>query len=145
MKRNVAVIVLLIGVILLASCGPSLPEGCPPDCEGIFLHQAKLGAVNLADADLRGADLSRSQIRGANLSGADLTNAKLNYADMRRANLQNADLTGADLRFAMLGGADLTGANLEGAILLSATYRPTTRWPEGFDFRRAGAVLSPTD
>jgi uncharacterized protein YjbI with pentapeptide repeats len=46
------------------------------------------------------------------------------------------DLSDADLR-----GVDLSGANLDGAHLFGARYDAHTRWPEGFDPVKRGAIL----
>jgi hypothetical protein len=62
---------------------------------------------------------------------------------LRGANLTGADLAGADLRGADLRGADLEGADLEGADLRGAKVDGRTRWPPGFDWRRAGAKIVP--
>jgi hypothetical protein len=85
--------------------------------------------INLASADLHGANLSAADLQGANLTGADLTGA-----DLTRANLQTTDLDGATLEHANLSqailnaqanlsGADLTDANLTGASLVDANLQ----------------------
>lgn len=75
-------------------------------------------------------------IGGANLSHVNLRRADLRGADLRDANFRFVDLSGAHLE-----GADLIGANLDGSNLTRATYDEDTRWPAGFDPRRAGALL----
>lgn len=42
---------------------------------------------------------------------------------------------------ASLVGADLTGAKLAGTKLVGARYDSRTRWPQGFDPRKHGALL----
>jgi hypothetical protein len=64
---------------------------------------------------LRGRDL-----RGLNLAGAFLV---------------NTDLSDTDLR-----GVNLSGADLEAALLRGALYDEHTRWPQGFEPERHGAV-----
>jgi hypothetical protein len=64
-------------------------------------------------------------LRGRDLRGADLAGAFL----------VNTDLSDTDLR-----GVDLTGADLDGACLRDAIYDAQTRWPEGFEPQRFGAV-----
>lgn len=147
MSRHIRLSALVLVLVMgLAACGvQKLPDGCPPACSGLYLYSYKLSTANLANADLSKADLTHAVLKGTNLSGANLQGALLPYTDLAGANLTNADLRGADLRFSKLKAVDLTGANLEGAILLSATYRPSTKWPEGFDYRAAGAVMAPTD
>jgi len=137
--------IALLGLGLAACKSQELPPGCPPTCSGLYLYQYKLNGANLAGADLSKADLTHATLVNANLSGANLQGAVMPYSNLEGANLTNADLRGADLRIAKLKGADLTGANLEGTILLNATYRPSTKWPEGFDYRAAGAVMLPND
>jgi uncharacterized protein YjbI with pentapeptide repeats len=87
-------------------------------------------AINLAGANLAGADLTRASLAGADLAGADLTRASLRDADLACANLSgaeftravliNADLGGANLLEATLTSANLGGANLVGAALANA-------------------------
>jgi hypothetical protein len=72
--------------------------------------------LELIDANLSGADLSRAVLDNANLSGADLSNAKLSNSYLRRSNL-----FGADLRYSNLSDADLTGANLSGVDIIFCT------------------------
>jgi uncharacterized protein YjbI with pentapeptide repeats len=77
-----------------------------------------LAGIDLAHAQLWGADLRSQDLRGANLSGAKLGEADLRGADLRRANLigvvlEEADLRGADLREAVLLWANLAGARYD--------------------------------
>jgi uncharacterized protein YjbI with pentapeptide repeats len=111
---------------------------------------------DVAQIDLRGANLSGADLRDANLSGANLrwtnltrvfaSHAKLADAQFRGADLPRVDFTGADLRGAgftdaklvdafMPGAeltgahfqkADLTGANLINAVLKGAYCRGAT-------------------
>tara|TARA_Y100000310_G_C20109297_1_gene546370 strand:- start:113 stop:325 length:213 start_codon:yes stop_codon:yes gene_type:complete len=60
---------------------------------------------------------------------------------LRWANLQGADLDGADLREAKLHQADLRKATkLTDARLVRAMYDEGTKWPDGFDPQKHGAV-----
>lgn len=93
---------------------------------------------SLADADLRGLDLS-----GTSFDDADLVRAKLGAADLSRCTFRRANLTGASLwnanlqdatfERANLEDADLDQANLDGVSLLGARVRrtifPTDRLP----------------
>ena len=72
------------------------------------------------------------------LYGADLTGANLAGANLKGANLNGANLAGANLLNADLSGADLNSAKLSGAF-----YDIQTKWPDGFDPIKAGAVLIP--
>jgi hypothetical protein len=93
----------------------------------------QLAGANLAGADIVYADLSKADLRGANFIGANLghadlsradltdanfTRAVLSDADLSRADLIRANLTGANLSHADLSGANLTEANLSGAGFL---------------------------
>ncbi len=86
--------------------------------------------LDLADTDLRGAQLGSAHLEGtilsgAHLEGANLTHAHLQGAILRATHLERANLQGADLDGAFLGEANLTGAVLndasaEGAFLMRA-------------------------
>ncbi|MDW7771822.1 MAG: pentapeptide repeat-containing protein [Desulfobulbaceae bacterium] len=78
---------------------------------------AKLQGANLSGANLSMADMRRADLRNANLEGADLTFANMPGADLRNCNLRNANLKGANLIRADLTGADLQGARVEDALL----------------------------
>ena len=92
-------------------------KGDPPlDLTGSLLPEARLGWARLAGADLRGADL-------------------------RATSLQHAELAGAHLEQSLLCGTQLQGADLAGAHLAGARASTATSWPDGFDWRAAGARL----
>jgi hypothetical protein len=121
-----------------------------------ILQRAILKRANLRGADLTAADLTDADVRWAHLEGArlsyaildgNLTGAHLEGAVMRgarhgwlqQAYLEHADLTGA--RLGTLQGAHLLrDADLTGTDLTGATYDRSTRWPQGVDPRRRGAV-----
>lgn len=84
----------------------------------VELNQAKLRGANLSRAKLYRADLARADLRGAVLKKAELYTAILS-----RARLGGADLSEADLRGAVLSDANLTGADLSGADLREAVLR----------------------
>ncbi len=98
------------------------------------------GRVNLADAQLQGADLRGAQLHESilartHLGKARLTDAELPGAVLLETQLQRADLTGAELReahlwIANLEGAVLLGTQLQGAVLTGAHL-------EGADLRAA--------
>lgn len=105
---------LLSGATPLSLCGI--------DLSGVDLRFAYLREVNLADANLRraqliGADLGECNMRGANLSEADLRLARFDGAILDECNLQQARLHCASLRSVSLQGTDLRDANLWGADL----------------------------
>ena len=81
-------------------------------------------------------DLTGSLLAGARLAGADLRGA-----DLRGTSLQHATLAGAHLEQSLLCGTQFQGADLAGAHLAGARASTATSWPDGFDWRAAGARL----
>lgn len=79
-----------------------------------------LGFLNLADADLTGANLEKVRLDGSSLFGAKLSDARLNGASLRSARLEFADLASADLTY-----ADIRGAALDGSSFYEATTTGT--------------------
>lgn len=79
------------------------------------LRDAYLTRVDLRRADLTRADLSGAVLRGADLRDADLSRADLSDTYLGDANLNSASLNSANLRAADVGRADLSGADLSGA------------------------------
>jgi uncharacterized protein YjbI with pentapeptide repeats len=97
---------------------------------------------DLAQAGLRGLDLSGYDLSGADLRGADLRGTNLNGA-----NLSGARLEGANLFKAVLDGADLAGAFLFGAQFLNCAQLVVTRnWQSAFrdDELACGAPIPET-
>jgi hypothetical protein len=83
---------------------------------------------DLADAGLRGLDLS-----GANLAGANLNRADLRGAVLRGCVLIGAELTGANFFKALLDGADLDRADLRGARFLDCAQLTSARnWQNAY-------------
>lgn len=80
-----------------------------------ILHQVADG--NLRNADLRGVNLSFADLKRRNLTGTDLRGAKLVRANLAAANLKDANLEGADIRGANLAGAKLINTNLRACNL----------------------------
>ena len=119
------------------------------DLSGAHLREAFLAEANLSGTRLDSANLLGANLDSANLSFAYLGNAFLGTAYLGDADLDHANLRGADLRTALLNranlrtadlrGADLRAAVLDGADLRGARANDRTRWPAGFDWRRAGA------
>ncbi|MGH1574996.1 pentapeptide repeat-containing protein [Methylobacterium sp. P31] len=123
------------------------------DLSGAKLVGTKMFGITARDANLIGADLSRSMpigdFKGANMSGAtlvdlkagadiknqsmglmravftsvNLSGANLRGADLGRSRLEYADLRAADLTDAVLMGSDLSGANLTGATVAGADFK----------------------
>ena len=76
--------------------------------------------IDLANASLRGLDLSKIDLARADLRKADLRGTVLSGAT-----LVDADLAGANFFKAVLDGADLAGANLIGAQFLNCAQLTT--------------------
>jgi hypothetical protein len=86
-------------------------------------------------------DLSGSLLGGARLGWARLAGADLRGADVRGTSLQHAELAGVHLEQALLCGTEFQDADLRGAHLAGARVSADTRWPDGFDWKAAGARL----
>jgi uncharacterized protein YjbI with pentapeptide repeats len=82
------------------------------------LRGANLAGANLYQADLRGARFEAYQL--ANLDGANLYGAFLRSANLDGANLSGVELSQADLTWANLHNTFLDGAKLQKARLISA-------------------------
>lgn len=124
-----------------------------------LVEEKQLSGLNMRGENLSGSEFVYRQLRGSDFSEANLSNARLQGCDLRAATLSSADLSGtsfyaADLRGtnlsnailhntnfcqARLEGADLTGTTLDTSDL-RATYDDSTRWPDGFDPVKVGAV-----
>ena len=98
------------------------------DLSGADLSRAYLPAAHLMEADLSGAYLYDANLSGADLREADLRGVDLNVADLSDGNLREVSLYGCNLN-----RADLQRANLSGAILL---------WNDLFEADLAEADLS---
>lgn len=96
------------------------PAAQARNCAACDLHGVLLKRQKLANAVLRGADLSGANLHAADLRGADLTGANLSGANLNKADLRQAKLAGAKLNRAMLFAARLDGAQLAGSDLSEA-------------------------
>jgi Pentapeptide repeats (8 copies) len=122
----------------------------PPDPH-LDLRALDLRGADLYQADLSLADLRGTDLRNATIGRVNLSFATLHRADLRGARLWQTTLVGADLRRADLRRTDLSEADLledpeveyERANLHNAKADGRTKWPEGFDWRRAGAKMNP--
>ncbi len=102
-----------------------LPDILRFDLHEINLANASLGyahltRANLFDAKLTRAYLGGAHLRGATLFGANLAGAFLTDANLASANLASANLEGAHLISANLASADLASADLTSAALINA-------------------------
>ena len=88
--------------------------------------------VDLAEAQLSGANLREVDLAGVTLVSANLTSAVLIGASLDGATLENAQLMGADMSGASLANADLVDANLSGAIFTDVESWATASWKYAF-------------
>lgn len=114
------------------------------DLHGVSLLFRDLRKSDFGKANLTKCHLSCSDLRGASFNGADVSHGDLSQSDLRGGDLRSANLTNANLKRARLEGADLSGAVIAGADL-RVTYDDSTKWPEGFDPDKHGAVKMPTN
>ena len=122
-----------------------LPDGrAPRDLSHLNLREARLSGAHLSRremsltdlrrADLGGAWLTDSSFMGANLEGANLKGAYLTGANLVSANLSGANLSGANLYGTHFDGAHLAGSNLSGAELKQTIFAGTVlREVEGLE------------
>jgi hypothetical protein len=95
---------------------------------GEDLTLAKLPCAELGHMDMKWIDLALADLMGANFRCSNMEGAKLEFADMESsdlsfANLRNANLGGAFLRNANMRGVDLRGTCMTGADLKYANIR----------------------
>ncbi len=145
------------GILELVALGKSLSNGlydhanlAEANLRGADLQGANLSYANLSKADLRGAHLHGANLCRANLSGAclsradlcqaNLEKADLSYSDLSRANFEGAKLVAADLREAYLEGANLKEANLIWADLSRANLRRSDLSGADLRYSRFGEV-----
>jgi uncharacterized protein YjbI with pentapeptide repeats len=89
----------------------------------------------------RGRALVERMISPTGFPPATTMGLSLRGQDLRGEDLKDAFLADVDLSDTDLRGVDLSGANLDGAHLVGARYGAHTRWPEGFDPVKRGAIL----
>ena len=97
-----------------------------------ILNHAVLSEAKLIDADLTEADLSDSHLYFTDCSNAKLIHAQLSQADLKYAKFHNAQLVKANLDWANLTQADLSHADLNEAsfyaTILVETDLTDTLW-----------------
>ena len=110
-----------------------LSAGLHQDLANTDLRGADLSSAQLGGVTLRGSNLSGAHLDGANLSGADLSGAYLIGANLSGADLSGANLIHTDLGDANLKGADLIRANMSGADPRGVVWSKSTSWPAAFE------------
>jgi hypothetical protein len=81
--------------------------------------------IDLARANLHGAQLKGVQLYEADISEADFSEANLINSDLGSTNARNANFSGADIRWADLTEANFSGAILRGAKLVGSNLSET--------------------
>ena len=120
------------------------PQGFDPGSHGAFGPGVTLRDLNLQGMALQGVDLQRADLQRTSFHKADLRGARLCSADLRGADFSKADLRGADLRGAIVFEVVEAGKWRIGLDMHGALYDRTTRWPERFRPRAAGATPAPS-
>ena len=136
---NLATPVLLCcSAFTAAAQTPDRPIICPKcNLRGVAFNSKRMGDKrfvnsNLANADLRYADLSNMYMLTTNLRRADLRGANLSHTFFTASsNFENADLRGANLNDVWFTDANLRGADLRGTNVEDITTL------EGADLRGA--------
>ena len=103
-------------------------NGMPETLSRKQVQEALRRGSSLADADMRGLDLSdlsfdQADLRRAKLADANLSRCSFRGADLRSASLWHANLKDAVLDESVLEEADLDFANLDGVTLKAARVR----------------------
>ncbi|MEM7345714.1 MAG: pentapeptide repeat-containing protein, partial [Chloroflexota bacterium] len=111
-----------------------------PDLANSNLREADLSGVNLSEVNLSDADLTGAVFLGANLSKANLSGTDLGGANLTGANLSRASINNVNLNDADLTGANLSEADLTNTDLTNAAYNNSTKWPDGFNPFEYGAI-----
>lgn len=93
--------------------------------EGILtahLYDLDFSGVDISDAKLMSADLSRTNLSGVRAWGADFGGASLDDADFNHSLLMRANLAGASIQGTDFSGADLSNALCSGVKGLGAQF-----------------------
>ena len=123
-----------------------------------LLVGANLSQANLSGADLSGADLSGVDLSGADLRGANLQHIILSQIDQHQAQSDNTtkidskwrriwklikrETAGSGQSKADNRKADLKAPETKPTLFREARYDSQTLWPEDFDPKKAGAILT---
>lgn len=97
------------------------------------LRAANLTSLDLAGRDFQGAHLEKANFSHSNLSGSTISNAKLTSANFSACNMQGIKLTATSVFACDFQKADLTGSdlsrshfsrtNMNGSIIIGADFR----------------------
>jgi uncharacterized protein YjbI with pentapeptide repeats len=98
--------------------------------ESVILHGAHLEKASLGGANLEYAYLRETHLEKADLFGAHLENAKLIGANLAKANLTSADLRKAWLEGVVLFGCNFTGATIDGESKFDHAYFNSKNWQD---------------
>lgn len=132
-KRSVVLFLYEAGLITAAKhTDPAIIDLAGADLRGADLHSVNLSNAHFRGATLRETNLAHASLRNAYLGYSDLTDANLSNAHLESdfflkhqegATFVNAVLTNANLSGVDLKGVYFGGAHLEGANLTGAYLR----------------------
>jgi esterase/lipase superfamily enzyme len=97
----------------------------PPDFRDDPKTSRIFERINLRDANLCNADLSRLNFRGGVFAGANLTEGNLSKSNFEKANFLGANLSDASFAGSMLSGAIFEEANLKGVSFIGSEMKST--------------------
>lgn len=110
------------------------------DLSGMVLQYRNLSSADFSNSKLCDGNLQGSNLQDASFEKADLSEVQFHAADLRKANLRGAKLKPARFSSARLEGTDFTDAVFTDPNLSRATFDDNTKWPEGFEPEKHGAV-----
>lgn len=97
-----------------------------------YLEDGTLDKITLVRADLSRAELSGIVITDAQLVGVDFTDSMLDCSELQGTTFGNCYLYGTNFE-----DCDLTDTTFNNSL-----YDDLTKWPAGFDPKKAGALLN---
>ncbi|PIB11851.1 MULTISPECIES: pentapeptide repeat-containing protein [Streptomyces] len=127
--------------VLGAMGRPTRAELAEADLRGAELHGLSFERGDMRRCILRGSDLRDTVLREATLDDTDLRGARLDGANLAGARLARADLRGAEIREALFMDCSLSSARLEDAWASSVSLRRA----DLFSARLNGARLDGAD
>ena len=123
------------------------------DCRSTVFSKARFLVARICSTDFTGSDLEMAYFTGAIISDCDFELTKLSGASFDGATLISVNFNQAELSDpngklsavftnATLRGVDFREAShIKSAVFSGACFDSTTKWPEGFDPKKAGAEL----
>ena len=111
------------------------------DLKGMELPYRKLIGADFSGSTIAHGNFQGSQLQGANFEKTDLTEVLFYECDLRSATFVGAIVQKSRFPKARLEGADFSGTSLhEKMDFKRAIYDAETKWPEGFNPEKCGAI-----